>query len=45
MLIDSDVLIWYIRGNKKAQSAINKPFKVSVINYMEVVQGMRDKNE
>jgi predicted nucleic acid-binding protein len=47
MLIDSDVLIWYIRGNKNAQNAINNniPFKISVINYMEVIQGMRDKKE
>jgi predicted nucleic acid-binding protein len=47
MLIDSDVLIWYIRGNKNAQKAINNniPFKISVINYMEVMQGMRDKKE
>ncbi|GHV15422.1 hypothetical protein FACS189491_12340 [Spirochaetia bacterium] len=47
MLIDSDVLIWYIRGNKNAQKAINNniPFKISVINYMEVIQGMKDKKE
>jgi predicted nucleic acid-binding protein len=47
MLIDSDVLIWYIRGNKNAKNAINNnmPFKISVINYMEVIQGMKDKNE
>ncbi|GHV67625.1 ribonuclease VapC [Spirochaetia bacterium] len=47
MLIDSDVLIWYIRGNKKAQMAVNNniPFKISVINYMEVIQGMEDKKE
>jgi predicted nucleic acid-binding protein len=47
VLIDSDVLIWYIRGNKNAQNVINNniPFKISVINYMEVVQGMKDKRE
>jgi predicted nucleic acid-binding protein len=47
MVIDSDVLIWYIRGNKNAQKAINNniPFKISVINYMEVIQGMKDKKE
>jgi predicted nucleic acid-binding protein len=47
MLIDSDVLIWYIRGNKNAQNAINNniPFKISVINYMEIIQGMKDKRE
>jgi hypothetical protein len=47
MLIDSDVLIWYIRGNRNAQNAINNniPFKISVINYMEVIQGIKDKKE
>jgi predicted nucleic acid-binding protein len=47
MLIDSDVLIWYLRGNKNAQNAINKniPFKISVINYMELIQGIQDKRE
>jgi predicted nucleic acid-binding protein len=47
ILIDSDVLIWYIRGNRNAQNAINNniPFKISVINYVEVIQGMRDEKE
>ncbi|MDR1893217.1 MAG: type II toxin-antitoxin system VapC family toxin [Spirochaetales bacterium] len=47
MLIDSDVLIWYLKGNKNAQNAINNniPFKVSVINYMEIMQGMKNKKE
>ncbi len=47
MVIDSDVLIWYMRGNQNAQTTIhnNIPFKISVINYMEVVQGMKDKRE
>jgi predicted nucleic acid-binding protein len=47
VVIDSDVLIWYLRGNRNAQNAINKniPFKISVINYMELIQGMKDKRE
>ena len=47
MLIDSDVLIWYIRGNKNARNAVNNniPFKISTINYMEIIQGMKDKRE
>ena len=47
MLIDTDVLIWYLRGNTNAQKIItaNIPFKISVINYLELIQGMRDKNE
>jgi predicted nucleic acid-binding protein len=47
VVIDSDVLIWYLRGNKNAQNALNKniPFKISVINYMELIQGIKDKRE
>ena len=47
MIIDSDVLIWYFRGNIKAQTAIleNIPFHISVVTYMELVQGMRNKAE
>ena len=47
MIIDTDVLIWYLRGNEKAKKIINIniPFRISVINYMELLQGMKDKNE
>jgi len=47
MLIDTDVLIWYLRGNTKAKKIItaNIPFKISVVTYLELLQGMRDKNE
>ena len=47
MLIDTDVLIWYLRGNINAKKIIdaNIPFKISVINYLELIQGMQDKNE
>lgn len=47
MLVDTDVLIWYMRGNKKAFTAIEKSvnFHISVITYMELVQGMRNKME
>jgi predicted nucleic acid-binding protein len=47
MLIDSDVLIWYIRGNENAKNVVNNnmPFKISVINYMEIIQGMKNKDE
>ena len=47
MIIDTDVLIWYLRGNENAQRVINAsiPFKVSVINYMELLQGLREKKE
>ena len=47
MIIDTDVLIWYLRGNENAKKTIsvNIPFNISVINYMELLQGMKDKNE
>ena len=47
MVIDTDVLIWYIKGNDNAYRAIedSKPFFISVVTYMELVQGMRNKNE
>jgi len=47
MIIDTDVLIWYLRGNEKALVAVKKsiPFSISVITYMELVQGMRNKRE
>jgi predicted nucleic acid-binding protein len=47
MVIDTDVLIWYMRGNEKAYQLIENSnnFFISVITYMELVQGLRNKNE
>jgi len=47
VVIDTDVLIWYMKGNKNAYKTIedSKNFFISVVTYMELVQGMRDKNE
>ena len=47
MIIDTDVLIWYLRGNENAQKIIiaSIPFKISVISYMELIQVVRDKRE
>lgn len=46
-LLDTDVLIWYLRGNKKAYDLIHgmNEFCISSITYMELVQGMRNKDE
>jgi hypothetical protein len=46
-MIDTDVLIWYLRGNKKSKETIEKMdgFLISVLTYMELVQGMRNKRE
>ncbi len=47
MIMDTDVLIWYMRGNKKAYKIIEdqQGFFTSVVTYIELVQGMRNKNE
>jgi len=47
MLFDTDVLIWYLRGSEKAAGAIEEAQdrQISVVSYMELLQGARDKNE
>ena len=47
MLIDTDVLIWYMRGNEKAYQVVENSnnFFISVVTYMELVQGLRNKKE
>jgi predicted nucleic acid-binding protein len=46
-LLDTDVIIWYLRGNKNAYNLIHSlnVFAISAVTYMELVQGMRDKTE
>lgn len=47
MLFDTDVLIWYLRGNEKAAGVLENADsrELSIISYMELLQGARDKNE
>ena len=47
MIVDTDVLIWYSRGNQKAIQLIHSFdfFSISVVTYMEIVQGVRNKGE
>ena len=47
MIMDSDVLIWYARGNRKARTLLeaNRGFYISVVTYMELLQGMKNKGE
>ena len=47
MIVDTDVLIWYARENQHAIDLIHalNGFSISVITYMEIVQGARDKEE
>ncbi len=46
-LIDTDVLIWYLRGNQNAYNLIHSldNFAISLVTHIELVQGMRDKKE
>lgn len=47
MLIDTDVIIWYMRGNDQARDYLDSHprFRLSAVTYMELVQGMRNKQE
>ena len=47
MPVDTDVLIWFFRGQHSAQAAIEarRPVELSTVTYMELVQGVRDKEE
>ena len=47
MLIDTDVLIWFLRGRNSALDAIRRcpSVELSAVNYMELVQGVRDSHE
>lgn len=47
MIVDTDIIIWYMRGDSQAARELDKvrPFDISVVTYMELVQGMRTKKE
>ena len=47
MIVDTDVLIWYSRNNEKAKELLHslRGFPISVITYMEIIQGVRNKQE
>lgn len=47
MLVDTDVLIWNLRGNQKAGEWLDRSpgFTVSAVTYMELIQGLRDQTE
>ena len=47
MLVDTDVLVWYMRGNENAKRVVRNSdgFSISVVTYMELVQGLRNKEE
>ena len=46
-MVDTDVLIWYSRGRQKAIDVIHSldRFSLSVVTYIEIIQGVRNKKE
>lgn len=47
MIFDTDVIIWALRGNARAATAIDRAdsLELSVVTYMELIRGARDKCE
>jgi predicted nucleic acid-binding protein len=47
LIFDTDILIWFLRGNENARKAVldNSGFSISAVTYMELVQGMKNKRE
>ncbi len=47
MLVDTDVLVWVLRGNTHAARAVDDVADraVSAVTYMELLQGARDKRD
>lgn len=47
MLFDTDVLIWALRGSKKAAKEIDNDESrfISAVNYMELMHGARNRQE
>ena len=47
ILVDTDVLIWYLRGNQNAKKIIHSlpDFSISCVTHIELVQEMRNKDE
>jgi predicted nucleic acid-binding protein len=47
MLVDTDVLIWHLRGYPQATRRLDQlpSLTLSAVSYLEVLQGMRNKAE
>jgi predicted nucleic acid-binding protein len=47
MLIDTDVLVWLTRGHEGAAARLRQisPWQISVVTYIELAQGCRNKAE
>lgn len=46
MLLDTDVVIWHMRGNAKAAALVERPgLLLSAVTQIELIQGLRNKRE
>lgn len=47
MLVDTDVLIWHLRGNPRAARRLDDltALTISAVSYLELLQGMRNRAE
>lgn len=47
MIFDTDILIWYFRGNNNAKNIINDTAEIAIsaITLMELIQGIKNKQE
>jgi predicted nucleic acid-binding protein len=47
MLVDTDVMIWHLRGHPAAAQRLNKieQLTISAVTYMELLQGIRNREE
>ncbi|MEO8410300.1 MAG: PIN domain-containing protein [Propionivibrio sp.] len=47
LLVDTDVLIWHLRGYPQATRRLDEldTLTLSAVSYLEVLQGMRNKAE
>jgi predicted nucleic acid-binding protein len=47
MLVDTDVLIWHLRGYPQATRRLDQlnPLTISAVTWLEVLQGLRSKAE
>lgn len=47
MIFDTDILIWYFKGNPKAVKAVDSFDEkfISIITYLELLQGIKNQTE
>jgi predicted nucleic acid-binding protein len=47
VLFDTDVLIWFLRGDSRAAEAIQEEpeRRISIVTYMELIQGVKNRQE